>query len=143
MSARSPVSASVASGGGAHSRAAAGIACLAVLALEWIGQHGLRPSIYATFDQLSEPSSYHNLPYDVFGFWIPGALLVIVGLWLSQVLGRGWLSAGSFALLSVLGASTMLLGILPYGPNSSSTISKRPIGSIQIACMSPGSREEG
>ena len=95
-----------------------GIACLAVLALEWAGQHGLRPSIYATFDQLGEPSSYHNLPYDVFGFCVPGALLVVFGLGLSRVLGRGWLSAGSFALLSVLGASTMLLGILPYGPNS-------------------------
>src|SRR5262249_53749709 len=67
---------------------------------------GLRPSIYATFDQLGEPSSYHNLPYDVFGFCVPGVLLVAFGLWLSPVLGRGWLSAGSFALLSVLGAST-------------------------------------
>ena len=95
-----------------------GIACVAVLALEWAGQHGLRPSIHATFDQLGEPSSYHNLPYDVFGFCVPGVLLVAFGLWLSRVLGRGWLSAGSFALLSVLGASTILLGILPYGPNS-------------------------
>ena len=118
MSARSPVWPPIASGGSAHSRVVAGSACVAVLALEWAGQHGLRPSIYATFDQLGEPSSYHNLPYDVFGFCVPGVLLVAFGLWLSPVLGRGWLSAGSFALLSVLGASTMLLGILPYGLNS-------------------------
>src|SRR5262252_608223 len=98
MSARSPVS-PLALGGAAHWRVAAGIACLAVLALEWAGQHGLRPSIYATFDQLGEPSSYHNLPYDVFGFCVPGAVLVVFGLGLSRVLGRGWLSAGSFALL--------------------------------------------
>lgn len=93
-------------------RVVVGLVCIAVLVLEYAGQAGLRPTAQR-FSQLGEATSYHSLLYDLVGFWLPGALLVLLGIGLRRVLGPGWLSAGALVLLTVLGMCTVTTTIWP------------------------------
>ena len=101
-------------------RVVVGLVGIAVLVLEYAGQLGLRPTAQP-FSQLGEATSYHTLLYELVGFWLPGGLLVLFGIGLRRVLGPSWLSAGASVLLTVLGICTVLLGVLPYSPDSVQT----------------------
>ena len=101
-------------------RVVVGLVGIAVLVLEYAGQLGLRPTAQP-FSQLGEATSYHTLLYELVGFWLPGGLLVLFGIGLRRVLGPSWLSAGALVVLTVLGMCTVLLGLLPYSPDSLQT----------------------
>lgn len=102
-------------------RFVAGLACLAVPTMEWGAQ--LVASWLGTpgvieISRLGEPTSYHNLPYGILGYCLPGVLLLLLGICLSLIVGRSWLSMSFVGVSALLGAGTASLGILPNLPDS-------------------------
>jgi hypothetical protein len=70
------------------------------------------------FSRLGEPTSYHNFPYEITGYCLPGVLLLFFGICLSLVVGRSWLSMSFVGVTAMLGGCTASLGILPNLPDS-------------------------
>lgn len=106
----------------ARLRLVAGLACLAVPTMQW-GAHlvawwSLRHGGVEQFSRVGEPASYHNLPYDIASYCLPGVLLLFFSICLSLVVGRSWLSMSFLGVTAMLGGCTASLGILPNLPDS-------------------------
>lgn len=106
----------------ARLRVIAGLSCLAVPMMQWGAQlvalWSLGRGRVEQFSRLGEPTAYHNLPYDITAYCLPGVLLLFFGICLSLVVGRSWLSMSFVAVTAMLGGCSASLGILANLPDS-------------------------